>query len=133
MAENEPISATALNLDLEKMAQHADEAARLMKAFSNRGRLMVLCILSEGELSVGELHERVPLSQSALSQHLAVLRGDELVKTRRESQTIYYSLHNHKAARVITLLHELFCTTKLDDLNAINTTSIPPASIRSVT
>lgn len=111
MAVNQPTRA-GLNLDLEEMALHADNAARLMKAFSNRGRLMILCILSEGELSVGELHERVPLSQSALSQHLAVLRGDELVETRRESQTIYYSLCNSKATRVLTLLHELFCTTK---------------------
>ena len=111
MATTEPISANVLNLDLEQMVQHADEATRLLKALSNRSRLMVLCILSEGELSVGELHERVPLSQSALSQHLAVLRRDDLVKTRRESQTIYYALQNDKAARVIALLHELYCAT----------------------
>ncbi len=98
-----------LDLDLKKMAKHADEATQLLKALSNRSRLLVLCILSEGELSVGELHERVPLSQSALSQHLATLRREKLVTTRRESQMIYYSLRNDKAARVIALLHELYC------------------------
>ncbi len=108
---NNPVAGDELNLDLEKMAEHADEAAQLLKALSNRSRLMVLCILSEGELSVGELQERVPLSQSALSQHLAVLRRDQLVSTRRQSQTIYYTLQNDKAARVIALMYELFCAT----------------------
>ncbi len=112
MAANEPASAEVLNrLDLEQMARHAEEAVQLLKALSHRSRLMVLCILSGGELSVGELHARVPLSQSALSQHLAVLRRDGLVKTRRQSQTIFYSLQNDKAARVIALLHEMFCAT----------------------
>jgi len=114
MSENQLVSAAPIevgSLDLEGMAHHADEAARLLKALSNRSRLMVLCLLAAGELSVGELQTRLPLSQSALSQHLAVLRRDQLVKTRRESQTIYYSLHDEKAARVIRLLHEMFCET----------------------
>lgn len=114
MSVNQMVSAPLSELrelDLDGMARHADEAARLLKALSNRSRLMILCLLATGELSVGELHARVPLSQSALSQHLAVLRRDELVKTRRESQTIYYSLHDARAARVITLLHEMFCET----------------------
>ena len=96
-------------MNLEEMAEHADEAIQLLKALSNRSRLMVLCILSEGELSVGELLERVPLSQSALSQHLAVLRRDELVATRREAQAVFYSLQDENAARVISLLHEMYC------------------------
>lgn len=111
MTARDLVSGNELNIDLENLAEHADEAARLLRAVSNRSRLMVLCILSEGELSVGELHERVPLSQSALSQHLAKLRRDELVSTRRQSQTIYYSLQNDRAARVIAVLHELFCLT----------------------
>lgn len=98
---------TVMNLD--EMAEHADEAIQLLKALSNRSRLMVLCILSEGELSVGELLEKVPLSQSALSQHLAVLRRDELVATRREAQTVFYSLQDENAARVVSLLHEMYC------------------------
>ena len=68
---------------------------------------MVLCILCEGEMSVGELLDRVPLSQSALSQHLALLRRDELVSTRRKAQTVYYALKDENAERVVTLLHEM--------------------------
>lgn len=96
-------------IDPVSMAAHAEDAARLMKALSSPHRLQVLCSLTDGELSVGQLQERVPLSQSALSQHLALLRQDGLVATRRESQTIYYRLLGNRAARVIALLHELYC------------------------
>jgi DNA-binding transcriptional ArsR family regulator len=65
--------------------------------------------LSEGELSVGQLNELVPLSQSALSQHLAMLRREGLVETRREAQTIYYSLASGPAHKVIDLLHDIYC------------------------
>ncbi|MFK8051277.1 MAG: ArsR/SmtB family transcription factor [Halioglobus sp.] len=98
-----------ITMNLEEMAEHADEAVQLLKALSNRNRLMVLCSLSEGELSVGELLERVPLSQSALSQHLAVLRRDELVTTRRSAQTVFYSLKNENVVRVVSLLHKMYC------------------------
>jgi len=94
---------------LEDMREHAGDAARLMKALAHQSRLMVLCTLSEGEMSVGQLNERVPMSQSALSQHLALLRRDGLVATRRESQTIYYSLAAGPAGRVIALLREIYC------------------------
>ncbi len=70
---------------------------------------MILCELHKGEISVTPLQKAVGLSQSSLSQHLARLRADGLVKTRRESQTIYYSLADDNIAPVITLLHELFC------------------------
>lgn len=80
-----------------------------MRALSNERRLMVLCELSEGETTVGELAERVGLSSSALSQHLAKLRADDLVRTRREAQTIYYRLGDPAAAQVIALLAELYC------------------------
>jgi DNA-binding transcriptional ArsR family regulator len=66
-------------------------------------------VLAEGESSVGELNKRVDLSQSALSQHLAVLRHQGLVKTRREAQTIHYSLAPTDALRVVSLLHEIYC------------------------
>ena len=92
-----------------ELARHAGEATRLLKALSNRNRLMVLCTLVEGERSVGELQAQVGLSQSALSQHLALLRADGLVSTRRQSQTIFYSLADDKAARMVELLHELYC------------------------
>lgn len=93
----------------ELMREHAVDAAGLMKALGNESRLMVLCLLAEGERSVSELNEMIPLSQSALSQQLARLRQQGLVRTRRESQTIYYSLAEGPADRVIHLLHDIYC------------------------
>ena len=94
---------------LEQMRLHAPDAANLMKALGNESRLMILCSLVDQERSVGELNQIIPLSQSALSQQLARLRQSGLVDTRRESQTIYYSLSSGPADRVIHLLHELYC------------------------
>ena len=91
------------------MQAYASDAAGLMKALGNESRLMILCVLAEGERSVSDLNTIVPLSQSALSQQLARLRQEGLVKTRRESQTIFYSLEDGPADRVITLLHEIYC------------------------
>ena len=91
------------------MREHASDAAGLMKALGNESRLMILCVLAEGERSVGELNTIIPLSQSALSQQLARLRQQGLVDTRRESQTIYYSLASGPADRVINLLHDIYC------------------------
>lgn len=98
-----------LSVDPEAMRHHAEDATRLLKALSNSSRLMVLCSLSQSELTVSQINERVPLSQSALSQHLAVLRRDGLVNTRRSAQTIYYSLAHGPAGRVIETLHDIFC------------------------
>jgi DNA-binding transcriptional ArsR family regulator len=94
---------------LEMMRENAGEAARLMKALANDSRLMILCYLDGKELSVSELNENLDLSQSALSQHLAVLRRDGLVKTRRDSQTIFYTLDGDRAQRIIATLHGLYC------------------------
>lgn len=91
------------------MRRNAAKAAKLMRALSNPHRLLVLCVLSEGELSVSELNARIDLSQSALSQHLAVLRNEKLVSTRRESQTIYYSVTSGPALEIVQLLHDQFC------------------------
>ncbi len=88
---------------------HAANAAALLKALANDQRLMILCNLVAGPLSVSELNDRVDLSQSALSQHLAVLRDANIVSTERESQTIRYSLPEGIATRIITLLHREFC------------------------
>mgnify|MGYP003609106497 FL=1 len=96
-------------LDPEAMRAHAADAARLLRALANEKRLMLLCTLVEGEKSVGELNSQVDLSQSALSQHLAVLRADGLVATRREAQTIYYSLAAGPAPRIIDTLHGIYC------------------------
>ena len=92
-----------------EMREHAADAARLMSALGNESRLMILCMLAEGEQSVGSLNEAVSLSQSALSQQLARLRRQGLVETRRESQTIYYSLGKGPAEKVIHLLHDIYC------------------------
>ncbi|SIS59644.1 transcriptional regulator, ArsR family [Neptunomonas antarctica] len=105
---NEP----SLNVEtLEMMKANASRAAKLMKALGNESRLLILCYLDGKELSVTELNNCLDLSQSALSQHLAVLRKDGLVSTRRESQTIFYSLSGDTAKRIIHTLHEMYCPT----------------------
>ena len=106
---------TALgDIDPEAMLEHAAYAARLLKVLANEKRLMLLCLLVEGECSVSELNVHVDLSQSALSQHLAVLREDGLVSTRREAQTIFYSLAPGPAERIIATLHDIYCGVDTD-------------------
>lgn len=95
--------------ELERLHERASEAAALLKALSNENRLMILCTLADGELSVSELNDRITMSQSALSQQLAVLRREGLVQTRREAQTIYYSLARSNAAAVIEALRRIYC------------------------
>ncbi len=92
-----------------EMQPHAAQAAEFLKALANEQRLMILCQLLQGPLSVGEINERVPLSQSALSQHLAVLRQAGVVATTRESQTVRYSLPPGAVMRVMEILYEEFC------------------------
>lgn len=94
---------------LDEMKANAARAARMMRALSNEHRLLILCYLDGQELSVTALNQCLDLSQSALSQHLAVLRKGDLVQTRRASQTIYYSLKGDHAQRMIHTLHALFC------------------------
>ena len=91
------------------MHAHAAEAAGLLKVLGNEQRLLILCNLLEGPLSVGELNERVELSQSALSQHLALLRSAGLVETRRESQSIVYSLPAGPVTRVMAVMQDIYC------------------------
>lgn len=92
------------------MLIHSGPASDLLKLISNQKRLLILCLLHEKEMSVSELNDTLSqLSQSALSQHLAQLREANLVKVRRDAQTIYYSLTDSKAVQVIHLLHELYC------------------------
>lgn len=102
-------SARASRANIEQMAAHAHEASQLLKALANEHRLLILCYLAEGELSVGALNAQIPLSQSALSQHLSVLRNDGLVETRREAQTIHYRLAPGPATRVVATLHDIYC------------------------
>lgn len=100
---------TTSEVDLETIQNNARRASTLLKAMSNQHRLMILCQLVPGEKSVGELERIIGLSQSALSQHLARLRRDQLVKTRRSAQTIYYSLNGEEASAVIETLYGLYC------------------------
>lgn len=105
-------AAATAELDLAAMRKQSHNASRLMRSLANPQRLLILCALSQGELSVGDLNDRVTLSQSALSQHLAVLRNEQLVSTRRAAQTIYYSLIDGPAVRVLRLLHDEFCSAQ---------------------
>ncbi|MBT3170269.1 MAG: helix-turn-helix transcriptional regulator [Rhodospirillaceae bacterium] len=101
-----------MNIDLSTMQSSAREASTMLKALANENRLMILCQLIGGEMTVGELTARIGLSQSAMSQHLAVLRRDALVEPRGEAQTIHYALADQRAAQVIQLLYDIYCSTK---------------------
>jgi len=94
---------------IEQMGRHAEDAALFLKLMANPHRLMILCHLLDGELSVGELNGHLPLSQSALSQHLAMLRNNGMVTTRREQQTIFYSLASSEVEAIMEVLNENFC------------------------
>ena len=97
------------NFDIARFEASATQAAKLLRALGNERRLMILCQLTDGERSVGELQSLVGLSQSALSQHLAVLREEGIVATRREGQTIWYRIDDPAAVRVVATLAEIFC------------------------
>lgn len=92
-----------------KMKASAASATALLKGLANQHRLIILCHLADGERSVGELEALLGMRQPHLSQHLARLRRDALVATRRDSRTIYYRLGSSAAARVIRLLYDLYC------------------------
>ena len=96
-------------MDIATIEKNVELAATLLKALSNDRRLLIVCVLYSGEKCVGELEKIVGLSQSALSQHLARLRRDEIVHTRRDAQTIYYSLKDPAATRVLACLHDIYC------------------------
>lgn len=92
--------------ELHDMASHA---CTLLKAMANEWRLMILCQLAEGEKTVSELQNILGLSQSALSQHLAILRRERIVKTRKQAQSVSYSLTGVEATTVMHTLHDLYC------------------------
>lgn len=96
-------------LSIEQMRLNAAEAEALLKSLANASRLMVLCHLVNGERSVGELERLVGLSQSALSQHLARLREQGIVASRREGTTMYYRIESGQAMQVLGLLHGIYC------------------------
>lgn len=91
------------------MVESALEATAFLKALANQNRLLILCYLVEGEKSVTELETLLDLRQPTLSQQLARLRADDLVATRREAKTIYYSLASDEVGMIIQLLYKMFC------------------------
>ena len=103
-------SRTASDNGIEELERKAAEAASLLKLLANENRLLILCrLVVAGEMSVGALADAVDLSQSALSQHLAKMREDGLVATRREAQTVFYHIADPNAARLLALLKNIYC------------------------
>jgi DNA-binding transcriptional ArsR family regulator len=101
--------ATPRNMDLTPLKDKASTATGLLKVLANENRLLILCNLIEGEKSVNELEELVGLRQSALSQHLAMLRREKLVTTRRSAQFIYYDLNSDEAKSIMQALYGIYC------------------------
>jgi DNA-binding transcriptional ArsR family regulator len=100
----------ALPAAMEKLEQRAGDAAQMLKLLANETRLLILCrLVSEREMSAGAIVSAIGLGQSAVSQHLAKLRDDNLVATRRDAQTIYYRIADKNVARIIALLKDIYC------------------------
>jgi DNA-binding transcriptional ArsR family regulator len=100
------------NLDIDLMIANAQQASDFLKALSHEARLVILCLLVEGEKSVAELEDMLSLRQPAVSQQLARLRADDLVEARRDGKNIYYSLARPEVRDVIEALHAAFCRPK---------------------
>jgi DNA-binding transcriptional ArsR family regulator len=96
-------------IDVDSMQEAAAEACQLMKALANPDRLMLLCQLSQAEMSVGELEAALGIRQPTLSQQLTVLRDEALVDTRREGKYVYYSVRSGTALAVLKVLYQQFC------------------------
>ncbi len=96
-------------LDPEQMQAAAEQASELLKSLANRHRLLILCQLTQGERSVGDLADFLNLRDSTVSQHLALLRKDELVSARRDGQTIWYSVSSDPAQQILETLFNIFC------------------------
>lgn len=96
-------------MNIEDMRDSAADAAEFLRSFANETRLMIVCQLVEGERNVGELCEALDARQSTVSQQLALLRRDGIVAGRKEAQTVYYSLADENAQKLVGLLYDLFC------------------------
>jgi len=99
---------------IDKMREHACEAAAVLRLIGNENRLLILCSLVEGEMGVGALQDRSNLSQSAFSQHLAKLREDGLIAARRDSQNIYYHISDGRIMMLMSALAEIFCPEEIN-------------------
>jgi len=96
-------------MELNEMRETATEVAEILKTMAHSERLMVLCQLVDGEVGAGQLQENSTLSQSAFSQHLSVLRKNNLVKVRKESQSVFYSLADKRIEALIASFYTIFC------------------------
>lgn len=96
-------------MDPQELSKSADRASEFLKSLASPLRLRILCMVIDGERSVGDIADALSVRQSAVSQHLALLRKDGLVAPRRDGQTIYYRLADRNVKKVVKLLHELFC------------------------
>lgn len=94
----------------DAMAENAHHATELLKALASESRLMILCLLADGERSVGELNELMERRQSSVSQQLGRLRRQGLVTSRRDGKTVYYSIASEEAKSIINVLHDLYCS-----------------------
>lgn len=110
-------------MQIEPMLQAVENATELLKALASRNRLLLLCHLIEGEKSVGELARLIDARDTAVSQQLTLLRKDGIVSTRRDRQTIYYSLASPEAIKVIETLHGIYCMPMAE-----NASAVPPVS-----
>jgi len=107
---------TTRKIEIADMADRAQEASDLLRALSHESRLMILCMLVEGEKTVSELEGLLNLRQSSVSQQLARLRGDRLVNKRRDGKAIYYSLASTEARAIVETLYNLYCSKVADDV-----------------
>ena len=115
--ELKPRAQTSLSsgsIDAAALANAAEQASDFLKSLANPVRLRILCLLAQGEAPVGDIAEKLGARQSLISQHLALLRKDGLVRPRRDGQTIHYALADEKAEKLIGVLYESFCRAKTD-------------------
>ncbi|MFB2533266.1 ArsR/SmtB family transcription factor [Paracoccus sp. p4-l81] len=111
-AQTLPPTPHCASIPADEMVENAQEAAQFLKALAHEGRLMILCHLSSGEKSVTELEHLLQSRQAAVSQQLARLRAEGLVGCRRDGKAIHYSLTDPRTARLIGVVHDLFCGPK---------------------
>ena len=120
-----------MTLDPDRMAAAADQASELLKSLANRHRLLILCQLTDGERSVGDLAAFLGLRDSTVSQHLSLLRRDGLVQARRDGQTIWYAIASSPARRVLETLFEIFCKSNAICAPSRREPAAPPSAARS--
>jgi DNA-binding transcriptional ArsR family regulator len=99
-------------MDIALLEDKAYSASELLKVLANENRLLIVCHLLQQDMSVNEMQEKIGIRQSALSQHLAILRREGIVRTQRRSQFIYYSLASSEARKVLQTLYNIFCRDK---------------------